>query len=39
MKKLAWFIVSTGLGSLVNGVKQSVEKFMNGDEDFVDKLE
>ena len=39
MKKLVWFIVSTGLGSLVNGVKQSVEKFMNGDEDFVDKLE
>ena len=39
MKQLAMFIVSSGLGSLYQGVRQSVETFMNGDEDFVDKKE
>ena len=43
MRHLAVLIVSSGLGSIVRGVKESVmesvETFMNGDEDFVDKKE
>ena len=37
MRSLALFIVSSALGPLTHGVKQSVDTFMSRGEDFVDK--
>ena len=37
MRSIGMFIVSSALMPLTHGVKQSVDKFMNGGEDFVEK--
>ena len=37
MRSIGMFIVSSALMPITHGVKQSVDKFMNGADDFVDR--